>query len=478
MSLTRRLILAIACLAMLPMVSLAEFQEPANAEEWMDVLGKMESDRLDRVETYVERLKGGQIPGLSEALGQDGPKCTSSCRTYKVEDVVIGDMVERRFSRLLSPMEAYALAGVSPETAEMAGMSVGMQYAQDAFAANATQMLGPWAGIATVLLGEVPDSEQVAEDIDNRTWEQDERETPWLNPFRMFGTGSYMFAEAARASAAADASLAQSGSTAQAEVNMAMAFVLNAVMVGIESFDGTPAMLIRAPIPEEAAQQFAAQSADEPGQPSFVPHTMQMWIDTQNYVLLKHRMDGIASMDGESREFFIENSNLDYRQVPGSDMYMPYKRISRMGGVLDDKQKAELVEAQKQLEEFDKQLAAMPPEQRKMVEGMMGSQMESLRSMATTGAFEHAEEIDEILVNPDLKVLFTGGLQAPNPANLLQQIQQHLATLGYAPGNTNGIQDTMTQVAISQYQAEQGITVTGEPSTPLLDALINTVANQ
>ena len=53
-----------------------------------------------------------------------------------------------------------------------------------------------------------------------------------------------------------------------------------------------------------------------------------------------------------------------------------------------------------------------------------------------------------------------------------------VATLGYSPGNTNGVLDTMTQVAISQYEAENGLQITGAPSQGLLDALTNSVANQ
>jgi hypothetical protein len=191
-------------------------------------------------------------------------------------------------------------------------------------------------------------------------------------------------------------------------------------------------------------------------------------------------MDGIASKGSESRDFYIENVNADYRVVPGSNMYMPYKRVMRMGGVMNEEQMAELKEAQKQIEEFDKELAAMPPDQRKMVEGMMGGQMEALRSMASTGAFEYVELIEEILVNPDLKALFTVAPQgvAGPPDNPLPLIQSHLVTLGYSPGNTNGVLDTMTQVAISQYEVEIGLQVTGAPSQGLLDALTNSVANQ
>ena len=79
---------------------------------------------------------------------------------------------------------------------------------------------------------------------------------------------------------------------------------------------------------------------------------------------------------------------------------------------------------------------------------------------------------------PDLVATGMPGSAAPNEGgNLVAIIQTHLETLGYEPGNTDGTLDTMTQVAISQYQAETGLTVTGEPSQPLADALLQSVTN-
>ncbi|MGD2168602.1 MAG: peptidoglycan-binding domain-containing protein [Gammaproteobacteria bacterium] len=54
---------------------------------------------------------------------------------------------------------------------------------------------------------------------------------------------------------------------------------------------------------------------------------------------------------------------------------------------------------------------------------------------------------------------------------LTQIIQQDLATLGYDPGNTDGEESVETAVAISKFQAENGLEVTGK-ATPQLAGVI------
>lgn len=476
----KKLAVVAAFASLLPLSLHAQPQTP---QGWIDAATIEMSNRFSPVEVYVEKLKGGVFPGMNQAMGANVPECTSQCRVYTVEEVMMGLETVINIAHLLSPTEVYALAGIGPDPMTLSMMSYGYAEAQDKMAENATQMLGPWAGIATMVFGEIVDADQVEEDIENRSWETDERETPWLNPFRMFGMGAVMLGEAAASSAQAQMSLGQSGDQTQANMDLMASFLEDAILMGLETINGKSAMHIKAPIPEAAASAYSAESGGMPGDASFVPSFSSVWIETDTYAILKHRMDGIATKGRESREFYIENANEDYRQVPGSNMYMPYKRVMRMGGVMNEKELAELKKAQKQLEEFDKELAAMPPDQRKMVEDMMGGQMEALRGMARTGAMEYVELIDEILVNPDLKALFSvapQGAAAPlaTPYNLLPQIQSHLVTLGYSPGNTEGVLDAMTQVAISQYESEAGLQVTGAPSQGLLDALTNSVANQ
>ena len=67
--------------------------------------------------------------------------------------------------------------------------------------------------------------------------------------------------------------------------------------------------------------------------------------------------------------------------------------------------------------------------------------------------------------------------EAPKPvsdssaASLTRTVQNHLKTLGYDPGNTDGEASVQTSIAISQFQAEKGMEVTGEV-TPQLAGIL------
>jgi peptidoglycan hydrolase-like protein with peptidoglycan-binding domain len=68
----------------------------------------------------------------------------------------------------------------------------------------------------------------------------------------------------------------------------------------------------------------------------------------------------------------------------------------------------------------------------------------------------------------------------PEPAvadDLTQTIQKDLVTLGYDPGNTDGEATTQTVIAISKFQAENNLDVTGEAS-PQLAGVIKAAIKQ
>lgn len=60
---------------------------------------------------------------------------------------------------------------------------------------------------------------------------------------------------------------------------------------------------------------------------------------------------------------------------------------------------------------------------------------------------------------------------AGSETNLTQMIQRDLVVLGYDPGSISGEMDVTTAVAISKFQAENNIAVTGEASPQLAGIL-------
>ncbi|HNP63993.1 MAG TPA: peptidoglycan-binding domain-containing protein [Woeseiaceae bacterium] len=218
---------------------------------------------------------------------------------------------------------------------------------------------------------------------------------------------------------------------------------------------------------------------------TFAINTIELWIDTEYFVRRKMRMEGVMTDEGQSRDVFFEQAFQDYRNVPDSYLYMPYRKVMRAGGVLTEAQRRELAEAQEQLEEFEQQMAAMPASQRQMMERMMGGQIEQMRNLVNNGAVEIVMETSSIEINPSFRnpmlVEFASkelGGSGDTGGNLVQQIQIDLTTLGYEPGNVAGDLDTMTQVAISQFQAEQNLAVTGQPSNELARALRVAISQQ
>jgi len=288
----------------------------------------------------------------------------------------------------------------------------------------------------------------------------------YLNPISAMVEGGRMTRETADARREAAATLAASNATAQAEANQMGNIRSRLQNTGVQPGPMGPMTCFRAeglgmPMEAEAGQTATMDAAG-------------LCVDNAEHVIVKHRIEGTMEAEGESREFFIEVENSDFRHVDGCNLYKPYRRVNRIGGIMDAAQMAQMEEARQQLAEFDAQLAAMPQAQRAMMESMMGNQMNMVRNMASSGALEQVQEVAEIICNPDVKAL----LSPVDPALELAQIQRDLVTLGYEPGNTDGVMDTLTEIAISQYQAERGIPVTGQPSTDLALRLASEVAGQ
>ena len=212
--------------------------------------------------------------------------------------------------------------------------------------------------------------------------------------------------------------------------------------------------------------------------------SMQTLVDVEAHVPLYFKMNCTMTEGGETRQMSIERETYDYRTGPGCGEYRePFRSVMRVAGVMTPEEEAQLAEASEQLAELETQLANMPASQRQMMESMMGPQLDMIRNMSAGGGIEIIQEVTELRCNtglPDpaeISQSIMGGVAAPATGsvvtqdNLLQMIQVDLDKLGYEPGNTQGVMDKKTAVAISQFQAAQGMEVTGQPSPQLAGAL-------
>lgn len=388
------------------------------------------SEQRQGLDFYVEILRGFAIPGLSELPGAG--RCTSNCLVHDVEELAEAQIW---VDRLMTIVEVQAMLGLALAPDTLRQMGIGMMRAQT--------MINP--EMQSQGVPSLPD--------------------PWINPYTMLYGGGMMMIGAAQAVQEAQQSLATSNQQAQQQAAQAAQMVQSLQETGTET------------AAEGQATRYGANvnmpMGPVEGQPVTATQASLLVLNNPP-VILSHRIDGTIGDPNGPRPFFIEVRNSDYRQVPGCNLYEPYRRTMRMGGMLDAAQMAEMQQAQAQLAEFEQQLAAMSPAERAMMEGMIGGQLDMVRNMANSGTIEHVQEIEEIICNPDLMALFS----PVAPGFLLAEIQQDLVTLGYTPGNTDGVLDVLTEVAISQYQAERGVPVTGQPSADLALMLANEVGGQ
>jgi Putative peptidoglycan binding domain len=196
----------------------------------------------------------------------------------------------------------------------------------------------------------------------------------------------------------------------------------------------------------------------------------ETWIGKDYLNRVKTRFEGVMTSDGESRNYFLELEQGDFRFVPDTVLYEPRREIIRMGGMLGPKERAQMAEAQQKMAEFEKQMAAMPENQRAMMERMMGPQLEQMRSLVDNGTFEMEFITTDVIVNPDLAAEAVLG-PLSSEKDVVRVVQGRLKKLGYVPGNTDGILDKATVAAISKFEADMGMEVSGQ-ATPQLAKIL------
>jgi hypothetical protein len=212
--------------------------------------------------------------------------------------------------------------------------------------------------------------------------------TPWasMDPRHMFGAGAAMYRGAAEAKRAREIERAMPDTFT---ADMA-GFAQSAKLVGTETIDGREAFHLRA----EGVNITQAQDDYE-----FTMENSSMWIDTEHYVPLRMVMEGSMTRPEGTKPVRLEQRELDYRQVPDSNMYESYRQVMTMSGILSEEEQAQMREAQQQMAELETQLAQMPPGQRDMIMAQMGPQMEAMKGMANSGGMEITTQVNNFIVN-------------------------------------------------------------------------------
>jgi hypothetical protein len=116
-----------------------------------------------------------------------------------------------------------------------------------------------------------------------------------------------------------------------------------------------------------------------PDEMEFEPKAARIYVDAALMVPRRMEYTGEASTDNGPAEVTVRVDMENYLPIEG--LLIPYRtvvRIEGLGAAIDPEMRAEL-------EEMQRQLDALPAEQREMMERMLGSQMEQLRQMMSGG---------------------------------------------------------------------------------------------
>lgn len=177
---------------------------------------------------------------------------------------------------------------------------------------------------------------------------------------------------------------------------------------------------------------------------------------------------GRTMVSGRGRHIVTSIREVIFRQEWCSESLMPSGYTvtdvdQQLSQALGNTDSAEVSQA---MEEYNQAMQQMTPEQRAMMESFgMGDMMQQAMGAAAGGAAGGSASMPP-----------AGGGSRPSSAELMtddmtQSVQNHLQALGYNPGNTSGEASLETTIAISQFQAEKGLAVTGEVSPQLLGVL-------
>lgn len=164
-----------------------------------------------------------------------------------------------------------------------------------------------------------------------------------------------------------------------------------AKLKGKETVDGAECWVL------EVSDMAAFDTAPQPGSGEFDAKRGRFWIDGQDYLMRKMTMEGDATNQGQTTPVTMEMTLHDYRDTQG--FLWPFTTDMVIRGVATGMSEEELAEAKKALADMEKQMAEMPPDQRKMMESMMGGQMQKLEQMVESGEMKMTVQVTRLSVN-------------------------------------------------------------------------------
>ena len=419
--------------------------QSTDVDFWFEKMLEKKNEGYDGIDDMTRKTDSMGMSTMEYYEKTSAIELDNGQTVYIMRQVPPSEIQERQSGGSLSPGELEAGA----QAVETAGLQMEQAMMTEM---NETGLPG---GMAPLLMNPPPDE-------------------PWLSPNPRDMTS--MYATMLRAGARAQVEMAEEKANTGSDYASNAAEIRDKTrFMGFSEFNGRR-------VGELGADDLGFQQ--DAGTQDVTCDSMRILVDAEEYVPLQFRMNCTVIEGGETRQMAIEREDRDFRTVAGCGaLYEPFTSVTRISGVMSPEEEAQLAEAAAQLEEMEAQLATMPDSQRQMMESMMGPQLEMIRNMAAGGGIEIVQSTTELRCNtgmPDpaemTQTMFgtppagagtVGTVPEPEPqddTDMIRSIQLSLVELGYEPGNTDGVLDKATVVAISQFEVVRGLTVTGEPS--------------
>jgi len=128
--------------------------------------------------------------------------------------------------------------------------------------------------------------------------------------------------------------------------------------------------------------------------------SMRMCVDAERPVPLRMDMEVTTTQNGETQTLRPQVVFSDYRTTDG--LTLPWRMAITVENVNASISPEEREQARQRLEELEARMKELPEAQRQMMEGMMESQMDQLRSMLDDGSIQFAVEVRSVQVNTPL----------------------------------------------------------------------------
>lgn len=165
---------------------------------------------------------------------------------------------------------------------------------------------------------------------------------------------------------------------------------------GTETIDGRRCHVLRIDDPAALSERPMPKSAAETARQG----ETRLYIDAERYVPLRMESEVTVEQRGTPQTVRPRIFFSDYRTTDG--LTLPWRMEMKMENLNASISPEEREQARQSLEEMEARMEQLSEEQRQMMEGMMKSQLEQLRTILDEGAINFMVEVQSVTVNAPL----------------------------------------------------------------------------